>query len=81
MNVTIREKFIQEDIRPEQQLKSLCKANPELKKYQQEIDFYLDHAGSAENRMAVLRFLTESRLMELHRQLTEMINFIGRICK
>ncbi len=81
MNLTVRKNFIQEYMDPEQQLKALCRANPEMEAYQQEIDFYLDCAGNAENRMAVLRFLTESRLMELHRQLSEMINLMGRICK
>lgn len=81
MNVTIRKNFIQEYMQPEQQLKALCRSNPQLETYQQEIDFYLDRAGSAENRIAVLRFLTESSIMELHRQLTEIIKITQRLCR
>ncbi|MEZ4528974.1 MAG: hypothetical protein R2941_23940 [Desulfobacterales bacterium] len=81
MNLTIRKNLIQEYGHPEQQLKALCRTNPQLAAYQQEIDFYLCHAGSAENRMAVLRFLVESRLTELHRHLAELTNLIGRTCK
>ncbi len=81
MNLTIRENFIQEYIRPEHQLETLCRANPELAKYQQEIDSYLERAGSAENRMAVLGFLMESHLTELCRQLAEMANLVRMICR
>ena len=63
----------------EQHLAHLCRENPELLKYQEEISSYLAKSGSAENRMAVLEFLLEERLAELYRHLSEMIRIISKI--
>ncbi|RJQ80126.1 MAG: hypothetical protein C4519_10280 [Desulfobacteraceae bacterium] len=46
--------------------------HPQYRELQQEIDRMLDKAGSAENRMAVLALLMESKLIELHGNLQRL---------
>ncbi|KJS31811.1 MAG: hypothetical protein VR64_09745 [Desulfatitalea sp. BRH_c12] len=45
---------------------------PQYRGLQQEIDDLLEKAGSADNRMAVLALLMESKLIELHGQLQRL---------
>ena len=50
----------------------LLKEYPDLREYQKEIDRYLDNAGSAENRMAVLAVMIEAKLKELQDELSHL---------
>ena len=50
----------------------LLEERPELKAYQEEIDRLLNQAGNAENRLAVLSFMVESKLRELQEQIQKI---------
>jgi hypothetical protein len=53
--------------------------HPQHRSLQREIDGMLDKAGSAENRMAVLAVLIESKLIELHGRLKQLNGILIRI--
>ena len=58
----------------------LLEEYPELREFQKKIDRYLDNAGSAENRMAVLGIMMEAKLKELQDELTHL-SFLMRSLK
>jgi hypothetical protein len=52
--------------------------HPHHRKFQAEIDRVLEKAGTGENRMAVLAFMMESKLIELHRNLQHLNGILTR---
>ena len=52
--------------------------HPRHRKLQAEIDQVLEKAGSPENRMAVLAFMMESRLIELRGHLQKLSGILRR---
>ncbi len=52
--------------------------HPHHRNLQAEIDRILEKAGSHENRMAVLAFMMESRLIELHGHLQQLNRILVR---
>jgi len=53
--------------------------HPQYRAMQQQIDSILEKAGTAENRMAVLALLIESKLMELHGQLQSLNRVLSSV--
>jgi len=62
-------------------LNGLIDENPGLKDFQEELDSLLSRAGNAENRMAVLEFLCQSKISELGRHLQELVTIMEMLRK
>lgn len=60
-------------------LELLIQNNPEFKDFQKEIDLYLNKAGSVENRLAVLEFMLESKILELKQELSYLSNQFAKL--
>ena len=56
----------------QEQLDNLISNRPHLQEYQDEIESLLIKAGNAENRMAVVSFLIESKFDELNIKIGEL---------
>jgi hypothetical protein len=52
--------------------------HPQHRKFQAEIDRVLEKAGTGENRIAVLAFMMESKLIDLHRHLQHLNGILLR---
>lgn len=57
----------------------LLQQHPKLREFQKEIDRCLNHAGSFENRMAVLGIMIEGRLKDLQDQLASLSFLMRKI--
>ena len=60
------------------ELDLLIQSYPEFEKFQLEIELYLQKAGSAENRLAVIEFLLEAKMSELRQ---ELLHLSGQFAK
>ena len=54
----------------QKEINRLLEARPEMAEYQKEIERRLSHAGSFQNRMAVLGIMMEDKLKQLQYHLT-----------
>lgn len=57
-----------------QRLNAFLEANPHMQEFQKEIERRLSGAGSAHNRMVILKMMMEAKLLELRNALKGLVD-------
>jgi hypothetical protein len=63
----------------QQQIEILLESNPQLQEYQEEIENYLEKAGTLENRLAVIEFLMAQKVTELQSFLLDLFQTLEKV--